>query len=260
MSTIKRSIALRLNSILRRLGFQFHRTPRAFLANPSAPLIADLDMVIHHHLSRVDPAGFFFIQVGAFDGVTNDPLHEYVLRYHWSGIMIEPQTQAFQDLLVNYQDQPQLKFLNMAVSDHDGTIEMYTVKQGIESLPGWSEQIATLQSDHILKHKNGMPDYGISEGIPQIETYMETIEVECITFETMLDRCDVKRLDLLQIDAEGYDYEIIKTINFDRIKPTILRYEHMHLQKSDQEECLDLLVSNGYRITFEFADTIAYLY
>ena len=34
---------------------------------------------------------FTFIQVGAFDGVTKDPLQKYINRCGWRGVLIEPQ-------------------------------------------------------------------------------------------------------------------------------------------------------------------------
>ena len=48
--------------------------------------------------------------------------------------------------------------------------------------------------------------------------------------DTLLDRHHVKKIDLLQIDVEGYDYELLKSFNFERIKPQLIRYEHRHLK------------------------------
>ncbi len=31
-----------------------------------------------------------FIQIGANDGVTNDPIHDLVKSYHWKGVLVEP--------------------------------------------------------------------------------------------------------------------------------------------------------------------------
>ena len=43
--------------------------------------------------------------------------------------------------------------------------------------------------------------------------------VKSITFDTLLRRHGVSRLDLLQIDAEGYDFEILKRIDFRAFDP-----------------------------------------
>jgi len=65
-------------------------------------------------------------------------------------------------------------------------------------------------------------------------------------------------IDLLQIDAEGYDYEIIRSIDFDTVKPAIIHYEHMVLSEADRNACLELLASHGYRIVLQDNDTLAY--
>ena len=50
--------------------------------------------------------------------------------------------------------------------------------------------------------------------------------VQCIAFDTLLYRHEVRQIDLLQVDVEGYDFEIIKLVNFHRIRPNLIRYEH----------------------------------
>jgi hypothetical protein len=72
-------------------------------------------------------------------------------------------------------------------------------------------------------------------------------------------RYHVAKLDLLHIDAEGYDDEIIKMIDFKRIQPGIIQYEHMHLSPERRSACEELLKKHGYRIINGFADVIAYL-
>ena len=71
---------------------------------------------------------------------------------------------------------------------------------------------------------------------------------------------DDKTIDLLQIDVEGYDYEIIKMIDFERVKPLIIHFEHGHLPIEQFEECLEVLIKQGYAISVEDGgDTTAYI-
>jgi len=35
-----------------------------------------------------------FIQIGAFDGMTADPLRKYIEKYGWRGVLVEPQARA----------------------------------------------------------------------------------------------------------------------------------------------------------------------
>ena len=66
-------------------------------------------------------------------------------------------------------------------------------------------------------------------------------------------------MDLLQIDAEGYDSELLRLFDLPRRKPAIVRFEHTHLSRPDYESCLTLLIDLGYRIAIYGGDTLAYL-
>jgi len=61
------------------------------------------------------------------------------------------------------------------------------------------------------------------------------------------------------IDAEGYDFEIIKTIPFEKIKPGVIIFEHTLLDNTVKTECSEYLIKTGYRLTDTESDTIAEL-
>jgi len=84
--------------------------------------------------------------------------------------------------------------------------------------------------------------------------------VPCWTLETLLAKAKAPRgVDLLVIDAEGWDYEIIRSIDFAAVRPRIIRYEHQVLSERDRNACLALLAAQGYRFLLEDADTTAIL-
>jgi hypothetical protein len=66
-------------------------------------------------------------------------------------------------------------------------------------------------------------------------------------------------VDLVQIDAEGYDWPIIRSIEFSVLRPAILRFEYRNMQSCDADECLGFLASHGYRFLVEPRDIIAIL-
>jgi hypothetical protein len=96
-----------------------------------------------------------------------------------------------------------------------------------------------------------------AEFIPDIERRVITTEVSTITFDTLYKRNNVERLDLLQIDTEGYDYELLKLIDFKRYRPRLLIYEHKHLNAADRAACTEYLVAHGYDTMSEMMDTWA---
>ena len=69
---------------------------------------------------------------------------------------------------------------------------------------------------------------------------------------------DVTQLDYFQVDTEGFDYEVIKMIDFNVVKPRIIKYESVNLNKDDQKNIMIFLKENGYYIFQEFGDTVGF--
>ena len=190
----------------------------------------------------------FFVQVGSNDGLKLDPLRPHILARRWSGIMIEPLPYVFEQLEAAYRDHPRIILENVAVSDHDGTAELFYIPESIDpSLPNWYDALGTFRKDVLLKH---------SEFIPDIASRISSVDVPCLTFESICARNSVRAIDLVQIDTEGYDYEVIKLIDLERYAPKLLMYEHLHLSSADREECLNLLRAHGYEDISDTMDTV----
>jgi hypothetical protein len=79
----------------------------------------------------------------------------------------------------------------------------------------------------------------------------------------LLANHQIGSLDLLQIDAEGCDIEIVRSLDFSRIRPKIIHFEHRLSHKvhkrEDLEGVLGMLVSGGYNIFINQDDCLAYL-
>ena len=228
--------------VLRRLGYTAHRIrpeDPAYVGVEVFPLAAS--DLIHRRKGDV-----FFIQIGAHDGLTYDPMRPFVDEYHIPGILLEPQPKIFNKLVENYRGATNLIFENAALAREDGEISLYTFAEG-SGLPEHATQLASFRRDALIN--NGHAYQG-----EVVET-----RVTALTLSTLLKKHNVGRVDILQIDTEGFDFEIIKMIDFSRIKPTIISYENAFLNVSEQQECMHLLASHGYRIATFHIDTVAVL-
>ena len=58
---------------------------------------------------------------------------------------------------------------------------------------------------------------------------------------------DGENVDLLNIDVEGYDFEIIKTIDWTKCIPEVLIFEYRHLNLQDFKSAISLLKKQGYK-------------
>jgi FkbM family methyltransferase len=241
-----------LKAGLARFGFHVERT-RPLASECDYSLKPDFDYVLAHYLARRDGSQpFFFVQVGAFDGVSHDRLYEHVRKLGWQGVLIEPQPRHFAALVENYKGAGEgLIFLNAAVDRERGTRALYVVVQGesgepIDSLGG----LASFSRQRLLdwQRQDGHRFPGCSVG---------SLSVTCVTFDDVL--ADAAYVDLVHIDAEGYDLVLLKLFDFARFAPTILRFEHAHLSRADWDEAVRHLARHGYRVLQEEYDTTAYL-
>jgi FkbM family methyltransferase len=221
--------------LLRRLGVERSYRPSALFRHPDWNFAALLKLVVASYL-RARP-DFTFLQVGAFDGFVEDPIHPLVEAFGLRGLVVEPQASVLDTLEASYADHPQVRVVNAAVADANGTRDFYTTAGG-------PSRKASFFRPQLLKH-----------GIPVDQ--IETVQVRCATIASLLHEYGFASCDLLQIDAEGYDSQIIRTIDFDVVQPLIVRFEQVHLTTADCEECIELLASHGFRFLVERRDIIA---
>ena len=189
-----------------------------------------------------------FVQIGSNDADYGDPLREFILRYNWHGVMVEPVPYVFKRLQSKYGSRKGISLLNMAISDTDNDKEFYYLAESTDSLPPWYDQLGSFYCENILKHR----DY-----IPDIECRLRTMLVPCITLQNLFKRYDIKQLDVFHVDVEGYDYEIIRHLDIHNLRPTVVIYEHIHLLEWQKMECESHLRNQSYYLFVQGSNTIA---
>jgi FkbM family methyltransferase len=199
----------------------------------------------------------YFVQVGANDGVTGDPIHDYVIRYHWKGLLVEPLPDMFRQLSESYRRQDGLIFENVAISDAPGSRDMYRISAvGLSSaqLPYWAKAIGSFFND-----RNPLGGQSVSAAdFERIRPFITVEKVRCDTLDNLLRKHGVTRIDVLQVDVEGYDYHILKQLDFRRFRPKIIRIEWLNLPEDERRLTLALLKSQKYRMFLSGNDLIAF--
>lgn len=201
-------------------------------------LSLNFDHVLSQYL--LDRAGtnpFTFIQVGAFDGVTCDPLRKYLVKYPWTGVMLEPQPIAFGKLSALYMGKEEISILNAAISMDNGEADLYVVENDV--FPEWARGMASFDEHNIRKH---------SDALPGLAGSIKKTRIKTVSFEQLLADHQFSRIDLLQIDTEGFDAEVLKLFPFGKIKPEIIHFESKHIPAVQLESTLTRLANFGYAL------------
>jgi FkbM family methyltransferase len=235
-----------LESGLAHTGHVLYWQPRALTNNAAAGLHASFELVCAHLLmTKPNPV---FLEIGANDGVTTDPLFPFIKSYGWRGVMVEPVPRTFERLAENYAVYPQVQLVNAAIGAQDGEQTIYAAKE----FPGQFERASLYSSfrkEVILKQV---------DWVPNIAKEIEEFRVPCYTLSTLLEKTRIGSVDILQIDTEGYDAQIIKMVDFERLNPAVIQFEHANLSKAEIEDCAQLLIGRGYKIGRDALDYIAY--
>jgi FkbM family methyltransferase len=232
-----------IQRVLNRLGYEVRR-----LRPPSkAPLLNVLSLVVEDYLRRKverRDGDFCFVQIGANNGISADPMRPYILKHHWRGILVEPHPSAFARLVENYRAEPQLAFENAAIAEHDGMTLLYSPKQraglGDLTLTSSFDRAAVAR---ISRH------YG---------TDVEELSLPALTIQSLLAKHGVRSIDLVQIDAEGFDDRIVAMFARSGSLPAIFHFETGSLPPERCRTCFDLLAELGYRIATVGLDAVAY--
>ncbi|HPS82750.1 MAG TPA: FkbM family methyltransferase [Bacteroidales bacterium] len=200
-----------------------------------------------------------FIQVGSNDGIQHDTLHKFIIRDRWSGILTEPQPEAYQLLKKLYKGMDIVP-LNAAVDAQVKSRILYRISFTRQR---WASGLSSFNRSQIEKViESGYVDERCKkEGvIPPADKkdYIQETEVLCMSFSDIADLPPVRDgIDLLHIDTEGYDYEILKQFDFVRNQPGMVIFEHSHLSSDDYSAAVSMLQSFGYTTTRLSSDTVA---
>jgi len=201
------------------------------------------------------------LQVGANDGITHDPIHKFIKRDKWTGVLLEPLTDVFDNQLKKiYKEDKNIKLLNLALGVTDGQTSIYKIGFSKER---WATGLTSFNKAILEKaFENGYVfKQAKKEGIAVPENEMHRImeeKVEVISVESLNKKYKIEDIDVLQIDTEGYDYELLKLFDFNLITPELIIYENDHLSTDDKASCIGYLKDYNYRIKQFGGNTAAY--
>ena len=212
------------------------------------PKQAPVDEMIEEILK--EKKDVFFIQIGANDGIRNDPLYPLRSKYSWKGILIEPQKKAFSKLQRNFQNNRLLTLVNAAISSETGLKQLYRLSFSEEN---WATARSSFNRETLERSIEAgiidklAEDHGVE--VPSLKTeYITSEHVQCFTFDHLVESYHVERIDFLMIDTEGFDYEILKSINFDKYSPSVIVYEYKHLTLAHYRDSVRMMKQRNYKL------------
>jgi FkbM family methyltransferase len=236
---ITRSLKSNVRSMTRRLGYDIIR----YVEQPQRPFDL-LRLIVSHRVATSGP--FRFVQIGANDGMMDDPMRHLILEFGLTGLLVEPLPDLCSRLRANYGATPGLAFEQCAIGDTDGEATIYRVRAD-EDVPDWLHGIASFNRHHIDR-------FGLGKRAQQS---VEPVTVRITTLPTLLEKHDMRNFDLLQVDTEGMDCRIVLWALDAGLRPAIIHYEYCHASPEERARCKTRLAQAGYRFIDAGTNTIA---
>jgi FkbM family methyltransferase len=205
-----------------------------------------IDCVIHALLAS--KRRVFFIQIGANDGATNDPLWTFRRYDNWSGVLVEPLDRTFHRLSRNYAPwKDRFMLVHAAIAEERGPRLFYHFLES-EDVRENTDQLASFDRDHLERHAHRFEPGQVT---------IVSSEVPCLAWGDLLDMPGVDTPDLLHIDAEGFDAAILDQVDLESDPPAVLLYEHINLADDVRAALRARLEDAGYETLETGADTLA---
>ncbi len=210
MTTLRRKLSRIRRHLLESLGLDFY----------SRPALDQLDRKLETYLSYNRG---FFIEAGANNGFCYSNTYYYAKFRQWTGILIEPIPEIYQECLL---ERPESTVFNCALVSNNYPHSTVTMKYA---------NMMSLASRLTPKTEQEEDDY-ITQGMVWETKHSSTyqIEVPCRTLTSILDECEVTKIDLLSLDVEFSELTVLKGLDLNKYRPKFILIETEQKAKVDE--------------------------
>ena len=189
---------------------------------------------------------FGLVVIGAHFGVW---LENEINNYKNQNILlVEPVPYNFKILEKKFSEFKNIYICKNAIFSEKKIKSFYYVDEKSISKLGkhWASGIGSFDKKHILNHKSKR--FKIKD-----EDIIE-MKIDFITFKQMIETFSIQSIDKLQIDVEGAEYEILKSIDLRNIEINSILFESKHFDGTFKEgskllEIKDKLSNAGYDLS-----------
>jgi len=157
----------------------------------------------------------FFIELGANDGLKQSNTAFFEFHKGWSGILIEPSLNAYNECIKN---RPNSKCFNLVCVSNEYKDEL--IKGDF--------------NDNMMSSVDGKRN-----------NTTNLVECKASTLEKILDSVGATTIDFLSLDTEGYEYDILCGLNLNKYRP---KYMLIEIYVYDYVKIIYFLKQNKYSL------------
>ena len=172
----------------------------------------------------------FFIEVGAHDGIFQSNTLNLEESLGWKGILIEPSLNAYLECIKN---RPKSICINLALT----SFEQYKKKEFVFG------DFNSSPMSSVAANRSGFSKFENLKNYLSGITKKKLRPVSTAPLQLIIDKIGIDKVDFLSLDVEGFEYEVLKGVNFNKCRPKYILIEIREIQKKN---IFDLMLSLNY--------------
>lgn len=159
------------------------------------------------------------VQIGCFQFI-DKYIQEYILDTNNQIFLIDANKECIEKIISLTKDYKNVKTFNFAISKENSIKPFYKTGLGLDN-----DYVASTNLEHIKKHCND-------------QSLIIQENVQNVTIDTLMEILNIKKIDILYIDAEGQDLDILKSILYLELDINTIVFEKIHFKEDIQIENL----------------------
>lgn len=177
-----------------------------------------------------------FCSLGENDGLTFSNVRALAER-GWSGVMIEPDPEAFERLKKLYEGHKGLYTYNYAISDMNG--KKFLQKSSSLLNNGDTGLVSTFNASEMKRFHN-------------VVKY-EPTEVQVYTWATARNRWSIRSFDFISMDIEGDELRVLPSIDLEHTKMLCIEHNGREDLKLQYDQYME-----GFKIIYTSPENLIY--
>lgn len=176
------------------------------------------DVFIFRNLINQPDKKGIFVEIGGYDGINHSNSKFFEDNLNFTGMLIEPNPSIFEQMIKN---RPNCNCSNYAISKHVGKID-FSIPDTISAMGG------------------------ITDTTPWgSEFKLNSISVDSIPFNEILNKNVYDYIDIMFIDVEGGELDVLETMDW-TISIYIICIELDNQQPKKDSACRKIMIDNGF--------------
>ncbi len=164
----------------------------------------------------------FFIEVGAYDGIHYSNTLLLEKKYLWKGLLIEPLKKQF-NICKNYRKNSIVENYILS-SEQDNGKFLNIHKSGLESIV-------------VNKNKSLMPEFHLDN-----KSNLDFHKVETTTLDSLLKKNNIKKVDILIVDVEGFEINLLEGYN------DLIKIEYILIETFDEHKIIQYFKKRNWKL------------